>query len=116
VEGSGSILGPHGGQATFRLDVKMQKVKKTTKIVGSFSYSDPTTPLSFSSNKITGLTFNGNHARFIGTAKPSKKSQISFTVDVTDNGTPGTLDTFSLQVSSGYSASGNLTGGNIFIR
>jgi hypothetical protein len=95
--------------------VKIQKAKKKTTIVGSFSYNDPTTPFSFTASKITGLTFNGNQARFTGTAKLTKKSQISFTVDVTDNGTPGTLDTFSIHVSNGYSAGGNLTSGDISI-
>jgi hypothetical protein len=95
------------------MDVKFQRIKKKTKLIGSFSYNDPATPFSFSSMKITSLTFNGNQAHFAGTAKLSKKSQISFTVDVTDNGDPGTNDFFSLHVSNGYSASGNLTSGNI---
>jgi len=58
--------------------------------------------------------FNGNQAHLTGTAK-NGKAKLSFTVDVTDNGEPGTLDTFSIQVSNGYSASGNLTDGNITI-
>jgi hypothetical protein len=61
------------------------------------------------------LSFNGNQAQFTGTAKGGKRS-LSFTVNVTDNGDPGTLDTFSIQISNGYSASGNLTSGNISIR
>ena len=98
------------------MDVSLQQNKKKTKAVGSFSYSDPAANLSFSSNKITSLTFIGNRARFTGTAKVGKKSQLSFTVDATDNGRPGTLDMFSIQVSTGYSASGNLINGDITIR
>ena len=89
-------------------------MKKKTKIVGGFSYSDPAAGLSFTSSKITTLTFNGNQAHFAGTAR-NGKSKITFTVDATDNGSPGTLDYFSIQVSNGYSASGNPTSGDIQI-
>ena len=101
------------------MDVKFQQVRKKTKLVGSFSYSDPAASLSFSSSSISSLTFNGNQAHFTGTAKLSKKSKLTFTVDVADNSGPagpGTLDTFSIQVSNGYSASGNLLSGNLTVR
>ena len=81
---------------------------------GSFSYDDPATPLSYNSTKITSLTFSGNQAHIAGTGKIGKK-KISFTLDVIDNGSPGTNDFFSLHLSNGYSASGNLTDGNITI-
>jgi hypothetical protein len=97
------------------MDVKFQKMKKKTKLVGSFSYSDPATPISFSAMKITSLTFTGNQAHFSGTAKIGK-TKVTFTVDVTDNGDPGTNDFFSLHVSNGYSASGFLSSGNISVR
>ena len=96
------------------LDVKFQKMKKKTKLIGSFSYDDPATPISFRALKITSLSFSGNQAHFTGTAKIGKK-KVTFTVDVTDNGDPGTNDFFSLNVSNGYSASGFLTSGNITI-
>jgi hypothetical protein len=38
-----------------------------------------------------------------------------FSVNVTDNGEPGTLDTISISLSNGYSASGTLTSGDIRI-
>ena len=95
--------------------MKFQKSKRTTKLIGSFSYSDPASNLSFTSSKVTSLSINGNQAHFTGTAKLSKKSTVSFTVDVTDNGTPGTFDTFSIQLSNGYSAGGTLTSGDIEI-
>ncbi len=97
------------------MDVESRQIKNKPKAFGTFSYSDPTANLSFSSNKITSVTFTGNHAHFTGTAKLSKKSRLSFTVDATDNGTPGTLDTFSIQVSNGYTAGGNLTSGDISV-
>ena len=82
---------------------------------GSFSYSDATSSLTFSSNKISNLVINGNHASFSGTAKAGTKhgKTINFTVNVTDNGDPGTRDLFSISLSTGYSAGANPTSGNI---
>jgi hypothetical protein len=97
------------------MDVRMQNNKKKPQIMGTLSYDDPTAGFSFSSSKITTLTFNRNQAHLTGTAKVSKKSQISFSVDVTDNGSLGTNDFFSIQLSNGYSASGNLVTGDITI-
>src|SRR5207245_2192820 len=37
----------------------------------------------------------------------------TFTVQVCDNGEPGRNDTFSISLSTGYSAGGTLAGGNI---
>ena len=89
-------------------------MKKKTKLFGSFSYNDPATPISYNSTKITSLSFNGNQAHVSGTGKIGKK-KVSFTLDVTDNGNPGTNDFFSVHFSNGYSASGFLTSGNISI-
>jgi hypothetical protein len=94
------------------MDVKFQTVKKKTKLIGSFNYDDPATPISIHSMKITSLSFNGNQAHFTGTAKIGK-TKVTFTVDVTDNGVPN--DFFSLHVSNGYSASGYLTSGHIAV-
>ena len=96
------------------MSISVQKSKKKSKTIGSFSYSDSAAGLSLSSNKLTGVTFNGNQVHFSGTSKGSKKSNLSFTVDATDNGT-GSSDTLSIHVSNGYSASGNLTSGDIAI-
>jgi len=115
VDGNGSISGPKGGQASFSLDAKFQKMKKKTKLIGSLAYDDPATPISLRSMKITSLSFSGNQAHITGTAKLGK-TKITFSVDVTDNGDPGTNDFFSIQLSTGYSASGFLTSGNISIR
>lgn len=50
--------------------------------------------------------------RMAGTAKAGK-SRVSYEVVVSDNGEPGTADTFSLTLSNGYTAAGVLDGGNI---
>jgi hypothetical protein len=92
----------------------MAKAKKgKAKVTGSFSYNDPAFPLALSA-EITKATITGNQSSFSGTAKGTGKhaKKISFTVNVTDN---GTNDTFSISASNGYSASGNLTGGDILI-
>jgi hypothetical protein len=114
--GSGSIAGPQGGQATFGMDVKFQKTKRGTKLVGNFSYEDSVSGVSIQTKRILSLSFNGNHAEFTGTARVSQKATVSFTVDVTGNGTPSTSDTFSIHLSNNYSAGGPLTGGDIQIR
>jgi hypothetical protein len=114
VHGDGTIAAS-GGQASFRLDAQRQKQKNKFKLKGSFSYSDPAAGISFSNGKLSSLTITGNHATVRGTAKLGRRNNVSFTVDVTDNGTPGILDTFSVSLSNGYSAGGNLTSGNITI-
>ena len=50
-----------------------------------------------------------------GIAKGNGKGSYTYTVIVVDNGESGRNDSFSLSLSSGYSASGNLMGGNIQI-
>ena len=93
----------------------MQQSKKKSKIVGSFNYDDSANGISIQGGKISSLSFNGNQAHFTGTAKGGKGKGMSFTVDVIDNGEPGTLDTFSIQASRSYSASGNLLDGDITV-
>ena len=100
------------------MNAQLQKSKKKSKIAGSFNYDDSTNGIAIHGGKITSLTFNGNQAHFSGTAKGGGKGKskgMSFTVDVTDNGNPDTLDTFSIQAGSGYSASGNLLDGHITV-
>jgi hypothetical protein len=78
----------------------------------------------FSTTKISSVTITGNEGTFSGTAQVANagtaavrnangKHQITFTVHVTDNGMPGTSDTFSITTSDEYSASGNLIDGDI---
>jgi hypothetical protein len=50
-----------------------------------------------------------------GTGKNGKK-KVSFIVDVTDKGSPGNNDFFSIELSNGYSASGNLVSGDLTVR
>ena len=88
--------------------------KNRTKIVGALGYVDPASALSFVSTKVTTLTFNGNQTHLEGVGKVGR-TKVGFAVDAIDNGTPGTLDFFSIRLSNGYSASGNLFSGDIQI-
>lgn len=97
------------------MDVKFQKVGKRTGVTGTFSYSDPASNVSINSSSVASLTINGNQAHFTGPMRGGRRSTVGFTVDVTDNGTPGNNDFFSIHLSTGYSASGNLTSGDIQI-
>jgi len=83
-------------------------------IAGYFTYNDPSSKVSFTATSITTLTINGNSAHIAGTAGAGKK-KVSFVVDVIDNGYPGTKDFFSIQLGNGYSASGTVVSGDIFI-
>ncbi len=62
---------------------------------------------------ITRFTITGNHAQFTGTARISRRSNVTFTVDVLDF--IHCPDHFSIQISNGYSASGDVTSGDISI-
>jgi hypothetical protein len=86
-----------------------------TTPTGTFSYNDPASGVSFQTSNISSLSFNDSHARFTGTARLTRTSQISFFVDVTDDPTPGTVDSFSIQTGNGYTAGGTLTSGDLQI-
>jgi hypothetical protein len=51
--------------------------------------------------------------RIEGTAEVNGQGVFAFQVDVSDNGEPGTNDTFALRLSNGYTSFGDLNGGNI---
>ena len=72
--------------------------------------------MSINKATIRTLTFSGNSADLGGTARLGDGTRVTYSVSVTDNGTGGRLDTFSINLSNGYSASGTLTSGNIQIQ
>ena len=61
---------------------------------------------------VTAYSGTGTSRHIEGTADIDGASG-TYAVDVADNGEPGRNDTFSLKLSNGYTASGNLAGGNI---
>ena len=79
----------------------------------SFSYSDPAGGVSFTGTKVGALMISGNHAQFSGGAKLGRRNNVTFTVNVDDVGS--CPDDFTIQLSNGYTRSGNLTSGDISI-
>jgi hypothetical protein len=110
VTGSGNIELEEG---TGHFDVNVMFGKKGQP-VGSCDYSDSELGFMLTSTKITSLTINGDHATITGTGKLGKKTKVTFTINVMDVPSPG-VDTFSISLSNGYFASGNVENGNISI-
>ncbi len=90
-------------------------VDPSGRIGGKAAYTDPAAGLTFATNLVTTANFNGNTATITGTGTASGVA-TSFSITVQDNGEPGVgQDTYSIQLSTGYSRSGVLQGGNIQI-
>jgi hypothetical protein len=108
------VIAASGGQANFSFHVQ----PPGRRAPNFFSYSDPAAGVQLSApkKKINSLNINGNHAQFSGSAKLGRhQGTITFTVSVDDFGSCPNPDQFSIQLSNGYSASGNLTSGDITI-
>lgn len=118
INAEATFRGPNGGQAQlFILDVENEQV--TNKYLeGEFGYSDHRSHVTFTTGKIQTVTINGNQGAFTGIATIGGKHKqvVQFTVSVTANQNPASGDTFSISLSNGYSASGNLTSGWISIQ
>jgi hypothetical protein len=84
---------------------------------GQLSYNDHGRDgIKVKSTEITGYVIIDAETRQIdGIAKVDGSGSYTFTVIIVDNGEPGREDSFSLEVSNGYSASGTVSGGNIQI-
>ena len=67
--------------------------------------------------KGTGVTsysaVNATTRHIEGNAQVNGTDGFTYNVDVVDNGEPGSRDVFTIRLSTGYSASGTLGGGNI---
>lgn len=110
VTGGGWIKGTFGkNKATFGVSGGI----KNDKFWGQLSYNDHK-GLKVKSTSVTGYRVIDAVTREItGVAKVNGKRGFTYTVIVVDNGRRN--DSFSLEVSNGYSASGDLKGGNITI-
>ena len=62
---------------------------------------------------VTGYTVTGPTSRHIDGTAEINGGPGTYSVDVADNGEPGRDDTFAIRLSNGYTAVGNLSGGNI---
>jgi len=118
IDGFGTINGPNGKFAQFFIfDVEDEQITPEF-LEGEFGYIDKRSHINFTTGKIQTVTINGNQGTFTGTARiggPRNRQTVQFTVMVTAN-EGAVSDTFSIQLSNGYSASGNLRTGTIQIR
>ena len=86
---------------------------KNGKFWGQLEYNDHN-GVQVKSIEVTNYTVIDAVTRQIdGNAKINGEDSFAYTVVVSDNGEPGTNDSFSIVLSTGYSASGTLNGGNI---
>lgn len=112
VTGGGWITGtPSGARANFGVAGGI----KNGGLWGHLTYIDHgPSRVKVKGTSVTSYEVIGPTARRIkGTAEVDGVGGIGYTVEVTDAGEPGRDDTFSITLSNGYSASGNLAGGNI---
>ena len=97
-----------GGDGRFTIDVHATVPPK-----GHIAYRDSST--NFRSVEITSVTCSdAKHAKVTGTGQ-NNGDTVGFTVDVEDNGEPGTSDKFSLTLTPGGTRGGTLSRGNIQI-
>ncbi len=81
---------------------------------GSLQYVDHATGLNVKSTAITSLSISRASASFGGTCIVNGTEEATFVVDVQDGEPAG--DSFSVSLSTGHAASGELAGGNIRVR
>ena len=107
VSGAGFIM-LSGQKANFAFEA----AKEGPGSSGNLTYHDRNPNLKVRSLAVTSVQRFGNRAVFSGTCTLNKQPGFTFTVTVEDGG-PGSSDTFRINLSNGYEASGTLAGGNI---
>jgi hypothetical protein len=110
VTGGGTI-DVVGGIGSFHLIVQRQT---DGTLSGRLQYFNHASGARVQSVTITSLTIAANTATFDGTCTVNG-APCTFRVNVTDNGEPGTNDTFTISVSGGPTEGGILRSGNILI-
>jgi hypothetical protein len=111
VTGGGTI-DVVGGIGSFSFIVQRQA--STGELGGHLQYFNHASGAQVQSETITSLMIVGNTATFGGTCTVNG-APCTFTVSVTDNGEPGTTDTFTISVDGGPTEGGPLRSGNILI-
>ena len=111
IDGRGTI-NRRGDQVTFQFHASQSDDSTSADF---FSFCDPAADVCLTNAGIRSLSINGNTAEFTGTAQLDNGTKVHYSVSVTDNGKPGTLDTISINLSDGYSAGGMLVTGDIRI-
>jgi len=111
VTGGGWINGPRD-KATFGVSGGI----KNNKFWGELSYDDHKNDVKVKSTSVTAyIVIDATTRQIEGVAKVNGHSSVTYKVIVVDNGEPSANDSFSIQLSNGYHASGKLRGGNIKI-
>ncbi len=109
VTGGGWITGPSGAKANFAVAGGL----KQGALWGHLTYIDHGANLKVKGTGVTAYTAVDPTTRRIDGTADINGQPGSYTVVVADNGEPGRDDTFTLTLSTGYTASGKLDGGNI---
>jgi hypothetical protein len=109
VNANGQIIGPSGNKVTFSLwDVENEQATPQF-LEGLIGYQDKVRRVSFQTGRITSVQASGNEAFIRGNANLAKsRTLVFFTIHVIGNQNPNTNDTFSISLSNGYNASGNV--------
>jgi len=109
ISGAGFIM--LSGQ---KADFAFEAAKEGPGSSGNLTYHDRNPNLKVTSLAVTSVQRFGSRAVFSGTCTLNKQPGFTFTVTAEDGG-PGSSDTFRINLSNGYEASGTLAGGNIQI-
>jgi len=109
VTGGGWIVSPSGSRANFAVAGGI----KNGADWGHLQYIDHGNGPRVKGTGVTAYTLTGPTTRHIEGTADIDGTPGTYKVDVADNGEPGRNDTFSLTLSTGYSASDFLNGGNI---
>jgi hypothetical protein len=81
---------------------------------GHLLYIDHSTGMKVKGTGVTGYeVVDETTRRITGECRIDGEDGFTYEVEVSDRGEPGRDDTFSIKLSTGYSASGALDGGNI---
>ena len=108
---AGGFIPAGSDKATFGLTAKANGSGTPS---GHLTYQDHAQNRTVQSTAITSVVVNGDCATVRGTAKVNGSGAFGFEVTVCDNGEPGKdADTFSINMSDGYSNAGTLGGGNV---
>jgi len=113
--GGGEVDEADGDNNNGRFSFIVQRKLATQRICGDLQYVSPGSSTKLQGVDITSLAITGNSATFAGTCTDNGAACF-FRVDVTDSGTPGKSDIFSLSISGGAPKGGALRGGKIQIR
>ena len=103
-----------GGKGTFGLTAKANASGDPS---GNLTYQDHAQNMMVKSTAITAVILQPNNcAQILGDARVNGVPGFGFDVTVCDNGEPGKdSDTFTIFMSNGYAATGELGGGNVQI-